>query len=84
MNPPKIVLIVIWLATFACLFIESDSLLVTGGTVVFWLLVVAHVVESVVFLPKLKAAGGSLPMHILMTLVFGILHANELEAADEQ
>jgi hypothetical protein len=81
MNVPKLVVILTWLFATACLFVESDSIFITGGRVIFWLLAVAHVIECFVFLPKLKAAGGSLPTHILLTLVFGILHANELEAA---
>ncbi len=54
--------------------------LVFGGVfrTIFFVVLAIHGLEFLVFLPKLKAAGGSLPSHLLLTLVFGILHANAL------
>lgn len=48
------------------------------GRGIFWLLVVAHAVETVVYLPTLRAAGGSLAGHVLQTMLFGVLHLGEL------
>jgi uncharacterized protein YhhL (DUF1145 family) len=71
--------IVAWVFGFgAPLLAPGSSAAVVGG----WLLgilVVAHAVECVVFLPRLRRAPGSLPGHLLRTFVFGILHVRELE-----
>lgn len=34
----------------------------------------AHLVETIVFLPKAKKVGGSLALHALMLLIFGYVH----------
>jgi uncharacterized protein YhhL (DUF1145 family) len=46
----------------------------------FWLLAGVHAVECGVFLPKLRAAGGSLANHLLQTFLFGVLHVRSLPA----
>ena len=53
------------------------------GRVVFGLLVVAHVVEFAVFLPTLRKAPGSLGHHFAQTMLFGVLHYQEVRAASE-
>ena len=51
------------------------------GRAVFWLLLVAHVVETLIYLPQLRAAGGSLGWQIVQTLLFGVLHLGDLPAS---
>ena len=38
----------------------------------------AHVVESLIFLPRLRSAGGPLGPHLLRTMVFGMLYMQTL------
>lgn len=45
------------------------------------ILAVAHLIEMVVFYKLCKSAGGSLGGHLLSVFLFGVLHANELKAA---
>jgi uncharacterized protein YhhL (DUF1145 family) len=47
-------------------------------------MVVAHAIECVVFLPRMKAAGGSLGHHIVQVMLFGVFHANTLPKAPAQ
>jgi uncharacterized protein YhhL (DUF1145 family) len=48
------------------------------GRIVFWLLVVVHTIECVVYLPTLERAGGSLTWHLVQTFLFGIAHLREI------
>ncbi len=84
MNVPKIVVVVTWLWAVLSLLAGGDSGLVTIGYWTFWILLGVHAIECAIFLPKLKAAGGSLPAHLAQTLVFGILHANALAPRAEE
>ena len=73
----KPALIVLWIACFVSLFLPESSLVVWGQRL-FWGLLIVHAIECVVFLPKLRAAGGSLGHHLVQTMLFGILHARNL------
>lgn len=77
---PKIVVGLTWLWGIVSFFVAPESTVSSVGQVVFWLLTVAHAVECVVFLPKLKNAGGSLGNHLVQTFIFGILHVQGLKA----
>ena len=48
------------------------------GVWMFWFLLVAHTLECLIFLPKLKRAAGSLGGHLVQTLIFGIVHVRGL------
>jgi len=78
MNPPRIALSLIWLFAIACFFMGGDAIWAVAGRAVFWIMAAVHVVECLVFLPRMRAAGGSLPSHLLQTFVFGLLYAGEL------
>jgi uncharacterized protein YhhL (DUF1145 family) len=78
-SSPRIAVLVLWLALLAS-FLVSDSTLASVGRVVFFLLVAVHVVECLVFLPRLRRAPGSLASHLAQTFVFGIVHVRELPA----
>jgi len=75
----KMAVIVAWLLGFGALFLTPGSTAALAGRWLLGLLVVAHALECLVFLPRLRRAGGSLPSHLLRTFVFGILHVRELE-----
>jgi uncharacterized protein YhhL (DUF1145 family) len=73
-----------WLVLFAWFFGASSFFVSTGtpaahvGRVVFLALVLVHAIECVAFLPRLRAAGGSLGGHLLQTFLFGIFHLRSL------
>jgi len=50
------------------------------GTALFWILLAAHALECLVFLPTLRRAPGSLAGHLARTLLFGVLHYQEVRA----
>jgi uncharacterized protein YhhL (DUF1145 family) len=84
MSTPKIVLVVVWLVAIGGFFIAPASTISGLARILFWFLAVAHAIECGVFLPKLRAAGGSLGQHLVQTFFFGIVHVKELEAAAEK
>ena len=63
-------------AVFASPTLAGPSRFVLG------VLVVAHLVECVVFLPKLKRAPGPLAGHLWQTFLFGIAHVRGLPAGE--
>ena len=71
--------ILAWLLGFGALFLTPGSTPAMVGRWLLGILVVAHAVECVAFLPRLRRAPGSLPGHLVRTFVFGILHVRELE-----
>lgn len=80
---PKIVVGVAWLFGLLSLLMGGGTLWAVGR-VVFWILVVVHAVECVVFLPRLRAAGGSLASQLVNTFLFGIAHVQTLPRPDSE
>lgn len=81
MSAPKIVLLVIYAVLAGLALTQGDT---TAGVWSRWALVilaVTHLIETVVFYKLCKAAGGSLAGHLVSVFLFGVLHANELKAA---
>lgn len=76
----KGILIGLWIACAAAFALPDDSLWATPGRWLFAGLLVVHAVECVAFLPRLRAAGGSLAHHLVQTLLFGIVHLRTLGA----
>ena len=76
----KAAVIALWIACVAAFFLPESTFTLWGQRL-FWGLVIVHAIECVVFLPKLRRAGGSLGNHLLQTMLFGILHARNLGAA---
>ena len=74
----KALVVALWIASFVALFLPATSTLAWLGQRLFWGLVIVHAIECVVFLPKLRNAGGSLASHLAQTMVFGFLHAREV------
>jgi uncharacterized protein YhhL (DUF1145 family) len=80
MSGPRLAVLSLWLISLAGFIIAPNSSLAGYGRLLFWVLLAAHVVECAVFLPKLRAAGGSLASHLGQTLVFGVVHVQEIAA----
>ena len=74
----KIAVLVLWAACIAAFFLPATSSLAVPGQRLFWGLVIVHAIECVVFLPRLRRAGGSLAHHLGQTMLFGILHARNV------
>ena len=78
----KALLVALWIACYDRPVPAGDIDRWCGpGQRLFWGLVIVHAIECVVFLPKLRAAGGSLGNHLVQTMLFGILHARNLGEA---
>jgi uncharacterized protein YhhL (DUF1145 family) len=68
----------LWLLALASFFVAPASAASGYGRGLFWLLVVVHALECAIFLPRLRAAGGSLASHLAQTFVFGVAHVRSL------
>jgi uncharacterized protein YhhL (DUF1145 family) len=74
----KLVVALVWLASAGTFLLPAaDPWSATGRTIFFAMLAV-HALEAIVFLPRLRAAGGSLAGHLAQTLLFGFLHVGRL------
>jgi hypothetical protein len=78
----KAALGVIWVLCAASFLVGGESSAAGVGRLLFFVLLAAHAVECVFFLPKLRAAPGGLGGHLLQTLIFGILHVRGLEGGE--
>jgi uncharacterized protein YhhL (DUF1145 family) len=77
----KIAVLVLWAACLAAFFLPDSSALAMPGQRLFWGLVIVHAIECVVFLPRLRRAGGSLAHHLVQTMIFGVFHARSVGEA---
>jgi uncharacterized protein YhhL (DUF1145 family) len=77
---PKIVTGLVWLYCALAFVAPVPQAGIAQG--VFLFMLVAHAVECVVFLPRIRAAGGSLGHHITQVMLFGVVHARTLPKAD--
>ena len=68
----------VWIACLAIMLFAPGTQAALAARAVFCIMAVAHIVECVVFLPRLRRAGGSLGGHLLQTLVFGVFHLRTL------
>ena len=73
----KVIVGAVWLLALVGTVFASSTL-ASLCRFVLALLVVAHAVECVVYLPKLKRAPGPLAGHLWQTFLFGIAHLREL------
>lgn len=80
MGAAKIVVLIAWVWGVLSLFGVGGGL-AEWGSRVFWFMLIAHVVECVVFLPKLRQLPGSLGHHLVQTMLFGIFHLRSAQAA---
>jgi len=68
----------VWFFAVASLFADFPA--AAFGRVLFWILVVAHAGECLLFLPILKQGRGGLGSHLLQTFVFGVFHVHGVRA----
>ena len=81
MSPAKIVLLVIYAILAFLALTQGETAAGTWSVYLLVILAVTHLIETIVFFKLCKAAGGSLAGHLVSVFVFGVLHANELKAA---
>jgi uncharacterized protein YhhL (DUF1145 family) len=81
MSPAKIVLLVIYGVLAGLALTQGDSTTGVWALRILVLLAAIHVIETLVYFKLCKAAGGSLPGHLLSVFLFGVLHVKELKAA---
>lgn len=81
MSLPKLLVIALWIACAIAFLVPAGSGLAVAGQRLFWGLLVVHAIECVLFLPRLRAAGGSLGEHLWKTLVFGFFYVRDLRPA---
>ncbi len=80
----KVLLGITWLFCIGSLFFApTASPAGVWGTRILRFLVIAHAIECVVFLPKLRKLPGSLGSHLVQTMVFGIVHLRSVEPAED-
>lgn len=80
MSSTKLGILVCYAIMIAVAIVAAGS---TAGTIaagVLLLLVVAHLIEMVIFFKRCKQAGGSMAGHMLQVFLFGVFHIKELEA----
>ncbi|MDJ0864888.1 MAG: hypothetical protein QNK03_02190 [Myxococcota bacterium] len=81
MSAAKIPVAMAWIWGIGSLFVAAESTAAWLGRWVLVALAVSHAIECVVFLPKLRRAGGSLANHLAQTFVFGVAHVGTLREA---
>ncbi|RIL00301.1 MAG: hypothetical protein DCC71_18740 [Proteobacteria bacterium] len=76
----KAIVLVLWVACLAAFALPEHLWWASAGRMLFFGLIVVHAVEFALFLPKLRAAGGSLGHHFVQVMLFGIVHVRSLAA----
>jgi uncharacterized protein YhhL (DUF1145 family) len=74
----KLLVVLGWLAAVSAFWLPEDHGWAPLGRLLFFVLLGVHAFEALVFLPRLRAAGGSLAGHVVQTLLFGFLHVGML------
>ena len=81
MSAGKIALLLVYAVLAGLALTQGESTTGIWALRALGILAVIHVIETVVYFNMCKAAGGSLPGHLLNVFLFGVLHVNELKAA---
>ena len=81
MTAMKTVIACVWLFALGSFLIGTHTQLAGIGRITFWGLCVAHAIECIVFLPKLKKAPGPLGHHLWQTFLYGFFHVWSLPTA---
>ena len=71
---------VLWFGSAAMIYFGSGWVELAGN-LIFWVTLLAHVVEFFVKRSVMEAAGGSMAQHFLQTLIYGLFHWKPLEDA---
>jgi len=83
LSGPKWVVLGAWGLGALSFLGPGEAGLISFGRTLFWVLVVVHAIECLVFLPRLRRAPGSLASHLRQTFLFGILHVREIPASQD-
>jgi hypothetical protein len=70
-------LVLIWIVCIAAFFVTPAGWAVRAQYLFFGILI-AHAAECWLYLPRMVAAGGSLPHHLFQTMLFGFFHVRTL------
>lgn len=81
MSPVKIAMLVIYAVLAGLALTQGESAVGAWSLNILVILAVVHLVETIVFFKLCKSAGGSLPAHLVSVFLFGVIHVNELKAA---
>lgn len=81
MSITRIFLLVVWLLALAAVVMPATGTMFTVLRWLFWALIVAHAIECVLFLPRLRKAPGSLAGHLGNVMLFGVFHIRTLPRA---
>lgn len=80
MSPVKIVTLLTYVVLAVLALTQGESAVGVWSLRVLLILAAVHLVEVVAFFKVCQSAGGSLPMHLLNVLLFGIFHVKEIKA----
>jgi len=81
MSAPKLLLVGVWILCLAAVLLGGGGWFLTLCRKVFWVMLVVHGIECIVFLGRLRQAPGSLVGQLAQTLLFGFVHVRELPRA---
>tara|TARA_R110002049_G_scaffold9894_8_gene49392 strand:+ start:2255 stop:2569 length:315 start_codon:yes stop_codon:yes gene_type:complete len=81
MSTAKKVLLVVYAILAALVLVQGDTVAGVWALRLLAILFVIHLLETAVYFNLCKAAPGSLGKHLFNVFVFGVLHVNELKAA---
>jgi len=70
---------ILWIGCALAIF-HGSGWVAIAGQVVFWVTLVAHVVECFINLELFRRAGGSMTHHIVQTLIYGLFHWSPIKA----
>ena len=83
MDWKKAALLALWLACFACFFVGYGTLWAQAGQYLFWGLLIIHTIEWLAFRELLQGSSNGMFGNLAGTLLFGILHINDVRAEVE-
>ena len=81
MSTAKKVLLVVYAILAALVVVQGDTVAGVWAMRLLAILFVIHLLETAVYFNLCKAAPGSLGKHLFNVFLFGVLHVNELKAA---
>ena len=76
---PHIITLMLWAFGLVNLFEPFNGLLGLIASFVFYLLLIAHIVEIFIFNNKIKSHSTSYPYGLFMTLLYGVIYLNSLD-----
>jgi hypothetical protein len=81
MSVPKIVLLVVYAVLAGLALTQGDSAIGIWSLRILILFAVVHAIETAVYFKLCAQAPGSLIGHLINVFLFGVLHVNQLKAA---